>query len=312
MPNKNENNIKLSIAIPTYNRAKYLDKCLKSIYNQKNIDFNEIEVVISDNNSSDETKFVVDKWKDKFPIFVYKKNSTNIGPTRNIRNALNLARGNYIWLFGDDDIFAKDYAIAKILSVTSTNKYGFIWTGVKEIGESDKKNKDEFIEVDHIKLLSMIDSGLISRCVFQKKAYSLTKKSFLETHLDQFGIILEIAFKNKSLIITDPFVGYRPNNVILPAPRDIPLDYLEILEDFSDIYPDSAIKDFKRRMFWELFIFNLAGAKIAKQKKYGERFVKYYNYKDFPLIMFAYKLIWYVVPREVLLFLKKIYRSIKP
>ena len=309
MPNKNENNIKLSIAIPTYNRAKCLDECLESIYNQKNIDFNEIEVVISDNNSSDETKFVVDKWKDKFPIFVYKKNSTNIGPTRNIRNVLNLAQGNYIWLFGDDDIFVKDYAVAKILSITSTNKYGFIWVGVREIGESDKKNKNEFIEVDHIKLLSMIDSGLISRCVFQKKAYSLTKKSFLETHLDQFGIILEISSQNKSLIVTNSLVGYRPDNA-LPIHRDIYLDYIEIINSFSGNYPKDAVRNFKKKMFWKLFIFNLAGAKIVKQNKYNEKFVKYY--KDFPFIMFVYWLIWYVVPREVLLFLKKIYRSIKP
>jgi len=301
----NKNTIKLSITIPTYNRAKYLDECLNSIYDQKEVNFNEIEIVVSDNNSSDETESVINKWKQKFSIFIYKKNSVNLGPTRNIRNVLNLGRGDYIWLFGDDDIFLKDYAIKKILDIASDDKYAFIWVGSTEIGKSHKRNKDRLIEVDHIKLLSSLDSGLISRYIFQKKAYSETKRTFFETYLDQIGIILEISYKNKSLIVTDSLVGARRNNSSIIS-RTIFLDYIKIINDFKNIYPEKEIKKFKRRIFWSLLIFNLAGAKINRETEYNEEFVKYY--KDFPFIMFVYKLIWYITPRKILLLFKKLYR----
>ena len=103
---------KLSICIPTYNRAKYLEKTLASIVSQAT---EEVEIVISDNASSDNTAEVVSAKKAIFPTITYYRHQENVGADRNYLKVVELAKGEYCWLFGSDDIM-KEQAIAKVLS----------------------------------------------------------------------------------------------------------------------------------------------------------------------------------------------------
>ena len=57
----------LSICIPTYNRAEYLKKTLESIVWQRDFLSKDVEVVISDNCSTDDTASVVAKFVEKYP-----------------------------------------------------------------------------------------------------------------------------------------------------------------------------------------------------------------------------------------------------
>jgi glycosyltransferase involved in cell wall biosynthesis len=52
---------KLSIIIPTYNRSNYLEQSLKSIFDQ---DFKDFEIIVVDNNSTDSTMDVIDKFSN--------------------------------------------------------------------------------------------------------------------------------------------------------------------------------------------------------------------------------------------------------
>jgi glycosyltransferase involved in cell wall biosynthesis len=92
--------ILISICIPTYNRASYLDICLQSILHYKG---DNIEVLIQDNDSPDNTSEIVKKYDD--PRFVYEKNDTNIGPVKNIWKLFHKARGEYVFCLTDDDYF---------------------------------------------------------------------------------------------------------------------------------------------------------------------------------------------------------------
>lgn len=102
---------KLSVCIPTYNRAKYLDDTIASIINQAT---EEIEIVISDNASSDNTAEIVAEYKATFPSITYYRHSENVGADRNYLKVVELAEGDYCWLFGSDDVM-KENVITKIL-----------------------------------------------------------------------------------------------------------------------------------------------------------------------------------------------------
>lgn len=104
----------LTIAIPTYNRKKYLEKALKSIYSQ----FDErLEVLVSDNCSEDGTQeFVV----ANYPDVVYYRNEENVG-MENFKRCYDRARGDFILLLGDDDIIV-DGTIKIILDFLQNNK----------------------------------------------------------------------------------------------------------------------------------------------------------------------------------------------
>lgn len=99
--------IKLSICIPTYNRASYIPALLDSILEQ-NVFLDEIEVVVSDNASTDNTKCIIEGYFHKIPNLVYYTWPQNMGPDMNFVKSVELASGEYCWLFGSDDAFEVD------------------------------------------------------------------------------------------------------------------------------------------------------------------------------------------------------------
>ena len=92
----------LSICIPTYNRAEYLEKSLASLVAQDG--FPLVEVVISDNCSSDDTAGVCRSYCSRYPNIVYHRNEENI-LDRNFPSVLMLAHGAYRKLFNDTIIY---------------------------------------------------------------------------------------------------------------------------------------------------------------------------------------------------------------
>lgn len=114
----------LTIAIPTYNREFFLDRCLKYIHLQ--IKDLPIEIIVSDNASTDNTAEIVNKYIiDGLPIR-YIKNEKNLGADLNIVQCYKEAKGKYVVAFGDDDFFL-DQSLAKLINVLSNGDYGVVY-----------------------------------------------------------------------------------------------------------------------------------------------------------------------------------------
>lgn len=94
---------KISICIPTYNRAVHLKNCLNSIALCKLESKFDFQVCISDNNSDDSTEDVVSSYQKSLDI-KYHKNISNYGRVKNYLNVVDMADGDFIWLIGDDDL----------------------------------------------------------------------------------------------------------------------------------------------------------------------------------------------------------------
>ena len=95
--------IKLSICIPTYNRAAHLSNCLKSIISMRKPKGFQFEICISDNGSNDSTKEIVNNAKKDIDIN-YNRNESNLGIARNFLKVVSMAKGEFVWLIGDDDL----------------------------------------------------------------------------------------------------------------------------------------------------------------------------------------------------------------
>lgn len=112
----------LTIAIPTYNRARYLESNLKQLLPQviKNID--DVDLVLSDNCSPDNTSEIVENLNAKYNrIIKYFHQEKNIGPINNFSFCVNSSDSEYILLLGDDDIVAFGF-IDTILDLIKTFK----------------------------------------------------------------------------------------------------------------------------------------------------------------------------------------------
>jgi glycosyltransferase involved in cell wall biosynthesis len=114
-----KNKILLSICIPTFNRAELLRSSLYSLVPQIKEFEDEVELIVSDNNSQDNTEEIV-KWAQQFGPIRYSCNPENIGACNNILLLANqLAQGEFCWILGDDD-FVRPNAVKKILDVIKT------------------------------------------------------------------------------------------------------------------------------------------------------------------------------------------------
>jgi len=90
----------LSICIPTYNRADVLVQCLESIVTNDGFG-DDVEVVVSNNCSTDDTEEICLKYSSLYPNIKYFKNDTNIGADRNILHVLELGTGTFLKLSND-------------------------------------------------------------------------------------------------------------------------------------------------------------------------------------------------------------------
>lgn len=120
----------VTIAIPTYNRAgTYLTSALQSVTAQT---YPHLEIIVSDNCSTDHTEQVVKDFND--PRIRYVKHSENIGHCRNFNFCVEQARGAYFMLLQDDDAIDKDFVEACLQTVNDTVvDIGVIRTGTRYI-----------------------------------------------------------------------------------------------------------------------------------------------------------------------------------
>ncbi|MGD1873421.1 MAG: glycosyltransferase family 2 protein [Mastigocoleus sp.] len=133
----------LTIALPTYNRAKLLDKQLLWLANAiKGFEL-ECEILISDNCSTDDTPKVVKKWQANFANvkFVCKRNQENIGAVRNIASCIQQATSKYVWVISDDDNIS-DSAIADLIEVLQ--KHSDLALVILNFSKSDARTGEIF------------------------------------------------------------------------------------------------------------------------------------------------------------------------
>jgi glycosyltransferase involved in cell wall biosynthesis len=95
--------VKLSICIPTFNRAHHLRNCLNSITASGLLGRGDVELCVSDNGSTDDTRQVVKEAEQRNPVR-YFRNEQNLGLARNFIKVVEMASGEFVWLLGDDDM----------------------------------------------------------------------------------------------------------------------------------------------------------------------------------------------------------------
>jgi glycosyltransferase involved in cell wall biosynthesis len=93
----------LTLAIPTYNRSANLALLLKGI-GAEIAGLPEVELLVSDNASPDDTEEVMREFLRAGLRCRYIRNASNIGADANFLQCYTEARGTYLWVFGDDDV----------------------------------------------------------------------------------------------------------------------------------------------------------------------------------------------------------------
>ena len=122
---------KYSIIVPVYNSEKYLDDCLKSIFNQTNQDY---EVICINDGSTDKSLDILNKYKND--IIIIDQDNRGLSVARN--NGVKKASGKYL-LFVDSDDVIENKLLEKI-DIVSKNNPDLIRFGIIEVNGDNKEN----------------------------------------------------------------------------------------------------------------------------------------------------------------------------
>lgn len=110
-------NIKISVLIPTYNRANYLSQTIESVLTQ---DYPHLEIIVSDNASTDGTRELVQSFLRDGRVR-YERNERNIGLVANHKKAIEYATGDYFLILSDDDYFVDRSYLSKAAGLIGTH-----------------------------------------------------------------------------------------------------------------------------------------------------------------------------------------------
>lgn len=135
---------KLSVCMLAYNTSAFITRAIESVLMQET-NF-EIELLISDNNSTDGTKDIIKQYQEKYPAVVKAVfNSTNIGMSANFVNTFKRCSGEYIAVLDSDDFWCDPLKLQKQVDFLDANRqYGVCYTDCYIVNDNgDKINWDE-------------------------------------------------------------------------------------------------------------------------------------------------------------------------
>lgn len=98
------NNETVSVITPVYNVAKFIDKTLASMMGQS---YKDLEIVLVDDCSKDNSVEVIAKWTAQYPNIVYHKQEKNQGAAVARNTALDIAKGRYVAFLDSDDLWCE-------------------------------------------------------------------------------------------------------------------------------------------------------------------------------------------------------------
>ena len=172
----------LSICIPIYNRIEYLEKMLNRFMEDKQLFDDKIDLLISDNCSTDDLKTCVEKYMQNGLRVTYHCNEENLGSDGNFLYCFSQVKGKYCWLLGSDDIPVKGY-LNTLVPILQEKDYGLLhldcYSG-KNIQLREYSNNQKMVE-DISYWITFMSSN-----IFNSKYISLISgRQYMGTYLIQ-------------------------------------------------------------------------------------------------------------------------------
>lgn len=236
---------KLTIAIPTYNRAEKLKENISKLFSYDLA--NNVQILISDNFSNDSTKSLCLEFQKEYENFSYVCNDSNIGYDMNVVNCVKFSKGKYIWFLSDDDILKKSN-IEKVLNEIEQNNPAGILINAQVIDpvseniihntlSSLEKNSTEICCLNSI-INNIKWSTLISSQIIKKELINIDRiENFKGTLFIQIPMFWESCFGKKiSYIVDEKLLKFdsKSNNFVVSNTVIWVKNWINMISSLSD------------------------------------------------------------------------------
>ena len=169
--------VKVSIIVPVYNTAKYLSMCIESLINQT---LKDIEIILINDGSTDESESIIKKYKDKRIKYISKKNE-GIGKTRNL--GIEKTNGEYLAFIDSDDYIESNFcevmynkAIKDKCDIVICDYFEDINNELKEIKFASFKDANL---MENPEIINYINLGPCNK-IYKKDLFKNQKNRFVE------------------------------------------------------------------------------------------------------------------------------------
>ncbi|WP_161485637.1 glycosyltransferase family 2 protein [Polynucleobacter sp. MWH-Tro8-2-5-gr] len=234
----------ISVLMPAYNSELYIAEAIKSILNQS---YQNIELIIFDDGSSDKTRRVIESFSD--PRIIKILSDQNYGVVRARNEMIDKARGQYIALMDADDIADPSRLEKQLASLESgeSDLCGSAQWVLDEVTGQLKKSKDKFTDSDLRSLLSvycgLCNSAMMGRAeIFKRFKYDTS----ILTSEDYYLWVQMAAAGYRFLNLKERLITYRrypaqTSSIHLDKFKlttiEVQKKYLELLGISSELYP---------------------------------------------------------------------------
>lgn len=213
----------VSVIIPNYNHAQFLAERIESVLNQT---FQDFEIIILDDCSKDNSKEIINQYKNHPKVSHIVFNQQNSGSTfKQWQKGLNLAKGEYIWIAESDDVADQEF-LECLMSKIIESKENIVLA----FSNIDFIDKDSHLIINRKSLISYQPKSIV------KGEYFIKHNMIYGNHiLNASSVIFK---KGAALKIPDDFVYYKGAGDYL--------FWIEIAKQ-GNIYKESKVLDHFRQ-----------------------------------------------------------------
>ena len=292
----------ISIIVPVYNTERYLNKCMESLLGQT---YKNLEIILIDDNSTDKSKDICNKYREKDDRIIVISNKENIkqGKTRNI--GLDIAKGNYIGFVDSDDFIEKDMFELLYSNIKKYNADISIcsYRELLEISQKDvlswKKDDDQIYIYNRIEgLQELIKDKYITNHlwnkIYRKELFDSIRFSE-ESIMEDAAVMYQLFEKSKCIVYQNTSKYYylnRKNNTVNDSSKDMLISKEKIvskknkflLEKYPNFKKEILLNTAKYiKSYYDVIIdknYNDLYQDIQYKTHYTEYKEIYSNYKD--------------------------------
>lgn len=281
---------KLTIAIPTFNRAGYLRMNLQRLLEElRTLPPGKIEVIVSDNHSVDETPEVVAQMVNAGLPIRYIRNERDLGSDANIAQCFNEARGDYVQIMGDDDLYIRG-TLAEVVSALEPNEYGVLC--LRPFGYEHDPNRENPGGAKGIRVIAdagrflsaagALVTSISAMVVNRRLLHGVDARQYCGTNLVQVNFVVKAALAARSNALSTHYIlACKRNNSGGYSRAEVFVERLgRILDGYrADGLTDSDIRKFEARMLLSYHPFYLLRERIddgrcpsGTYRRFSERF----------------------------------------
>jgi glycosyltransferase involved in cell wall biosynthesis len=246
----------ITVYITNHNYGKYIDQAINSILEQS---FQNFEIIIIDDGSTDNSKSIIQQYENKSNIKVIYQNNKGLTISNNI--AIKLAQGEFIIRLDADDYFTKD-ALKLMVREFENENLGMVfgdWYLVDENGDILGVEQRHNFQ----KEVTLYDQPAHGACTMFRKDCLIKLGGYDETITRQDGYELWLRFIEQFEVgnINAPLFYYRQHS------KSLTKDEIKLLDTRSNILSRHAKEKNKSRKFKIVGIISVRGSEIDPRSK---------------------------------------------